>query len=378
MKKSLLVTLDFPPQIGGVAKYLKNICANLPTDKIVVLAPKREDSKESDAKRSYKVIRQRFYSRLFWPRWIRLIFLIRKIAKSEGAEILHAGQVLPVGTAIYLLTRVYRRWPYIVYTHGMDVTQPQKYFFKKIWLRVVLKNAFKVVTISQFTRAELLKLGVKPEKIVLIPPGVKVFDVYEDTKALAAQTSQRHDLVGKRVILTVGRLVERKGQDTVIKALPEILIKFPNLIYVIVGPGPFEPNLKELVAKLKLNDHVIFTGEVTDKQKIVWYDLGEIFVMTPRQLANSDVEGFGIVYLEANGLGKPVVASKSGGVADAVSDGINGLLVAPDSPEQTAAAIIKLLSDGNLAKQLGENGRQRAINEFAWPIQAAKLIKILG
>ncbi|MBI3626428.1 glycosyltransferase family 4 protein, partial [Candidatus Uhrbacteria bacterium] len=317
-------------------------------------------------------------SGLIWPRWLPLIWQIRRIALKEKIEMLQVGQVLPVGTAVYLLTRLYRGWPYIVYAHGMDITLPQRHFFKKRLVRRILASAFKVVTVSQFTKNQLMDFGVPEEKILMVSPGVKVFDLYEDSKLLASETLKKYDLVGKRILLTLSRLVERKGIDTVIKALPSVVAQFPNLIYVVAGSGSYEKSLKELVEKLKLQQHVLFTGLVTDKQKIVWYDLAEIFIMTPRQLPNNDVEGFGIVYMEANGLGKPVIGSLSGGVSEAVIDGFNGLMVQPDNVEQTAEAIVKLLTDTALAKRLGEQGRKRAIEQFAWPIQVAKLNEILA
>ncbi len=362
--------------VGGVAKYLKNICANLPADKVVVYAPTRPDSFDSDKKRPYKVIRDELLSKNVWPAWLPLIWRIYRLAKTEAAELLQVGQVLPIGTAVYLLTRVWRR-PYIVYTHGMDITLPQTSPIKKLLVKTVLRAAYKVITNSSFTRNVLLNLGVPETKIVTVNPGAKVFDVFADTRALGVETLKKYDLIGKRILLTVGRVVERKGHDTVIRALPKIVEKFPNLIYVVVGAGPSLESLKELVAKMKLTANVFFAGEVTDKQKIVWYDLCEVFVMTPRQLSNFDVEGFGIVYLEANGLGKPVVGSASGGVTDAVVDNLNGIIVPPDDVEKTAEAIVRLLTDHELAKRLGEQGRKRAMDNFSWPAQAQKIKDIL-
>lgn len=382
MKKSLLITLDFPPQIGGVARYMKNVCANLPSSSVAVLAPEIKganihDAKIWDSRRQYKVHRRKLLFKLIWPAWLLLIWRIYRTAKGEKAEILQVGQVLPVGTAVYLLTRLKRRWKYIVYSHGMDITMPQKRRFKRFLLRKILHNAAKVVTVSSFTRNELVKLGVARDKIVMVSPGVKVFELFDDTKTIALETVHRYDLVGRRVLLSVGRLVERKGHDVVLRALPEVVRHFPNLLYVVVGSGPYLETLKNLAIKLRLEHNVLFAGSVTDKQKITWYELCEVFIMTPKRLSNDDVEGFGIVYLEANALGRPVIASDSGGVSEAVINGSNGFLIEPENVARTAEAIISLLSDTELARSLGEHGRDRAIKEFTWPVQVAKLISAL-
>lgn len=377
MMKSLLITLEFDPQVGGVATYYKNICRNLPADRIVVMAPPHVDSFSSDAKREFKIYRQNLLARFFWPRWLPLVWQIFQVAQKDGIEHLQVGQILPVGTAVYLLTRFWS-CPYLVYVHGMDLTVPSQYRIKKFLIKKILEAADRVVTISQFTKERLIELGVDPGKIVMVYPAVKAFDVFEDTRALENELRTKHDLFGKRVLLTVGRLVKRKGQDTVIRALPEVLKHFPNLVYVMVGGGPDEPRLRQLCDKLKLNGQVIFTGQVTEKQKIAWYDLSEIFIMTPRQLSNLDVEGFGIVYLEANGLGKPVIGSRSGGVSDAVENGVNGLLIEPDNIELAAQAVLTLLSNHQLAQRLADHGQQRARSRFTWPVQADKIRQILS
>jgi len=173
-------------------------------------------------------------------------------------------------------------------------------------------------------------------------------------------------LGNKKCIVTIGRLVERKGHDIVLKAMTQILQQIPDLHYLIVGSGPNEISLKKQVSNMGLEKYVTFTGRVPDDEIGAYYELCDIFVMISREIPEKgDLEGFGIVYLEANYFGKPVVAGRSGGVEDAVVHNKTGLLVDPTKSDEVANAIITLLSNSNFAKTLGNTGKTRVINEFS-------------
>jgi len=175
----------------------------------------------------------------------------------------------------------------------------------------------------------------------------------------------------------VGRLVQRKGHDMVIKAMPEIIKQVPDCIYLIVGGGPYKQTLERLVNKNNLRDWVKFIGTASHQDLPALYQLADVFIMPARQLDNGDVEGFGIAYLEANLFGKPVIGGKSGGVADAVIDGQTGLLVDPTDVSQIAKAAIKLLTDEAYAAKLGTQGLQRVNEEFDWVSQTEKIKELL-
>lgn len=396
MKKILLLTIDFPPQIGGVANYLANLSQNLAFDKIIILTIKQNNSAIFDQKQNYKIYRENLISNLpIWPKWLPAIYHTFKALKKEKPNLILAGQILPLGTVALICKKIIGL-DYFVSCHGMDILTAQKTPRKKKLAKLILKNAKHIIANSQFTKNEIIKLGAEDSKITVIYPCPHTKSVIARS---SAQSGRRSNLfsnldtglplsppVGgselamtkqdKKVILTVGRLVARKGQDQVIKALPKVSKKFPDLIYFIVGSGPYEDDLKKLAKNLDLEKNIIFTGKVSDGELADYYQKADIFIMPSRQI-KSDVEGFGIVYLEAASYGLPVIAGKSGGISEAVIDGETGLLVDPENIAEISTTIIKLLENKNLAQSLGQAGKVRVEKEFNWPVQVEKLIDFL-
>ena len=371
MQKSLLITLDFPPNTGGVANYLKNICAHWPSEQIVVLAPKQGGSEAFDNEQKYKIIRRDLLlPKPLWPQWLLMWYHAYKIVKKHQIGLIQVSHVLPCGTIAYLIQKRLKM-PYIVYTHGLDLRLVQNNPRKRRLAEKVLKNAQKVVANSGYTKGELLKLGVSEDKIVMVYPCPALQD-----DGVKADTSVVPE--GKKTLLTVSRLVKRKGHEIVIKSLPEVLKKIPDLVYVIVGEGEYKSESQNLVKSLQLQGHVIFAGQVSDEKLSDYYKACDIFIMTPVELPDGDIEGFGIVYLEANAFGKPVIGSKSGGVVEAVEDNVSGLLVEPGDVQETGEAIVKLMQDSELRKKLGEQGKKRVQEEFEWGKQVSNLFNHLS
>jgi len=181
------------------------------------------------------------------------------------------------------------------------------------------------------------------------------------------------------MIVTVGNLVQRKGQDMVIRSLPLIRQSNPEITYLIVGDGPYRPELEKLAGAMGVKDRVIFAGRVAADDLPDIYALSDVFVMPSRErLDSDDVEGFGLVFLEASACAKPVVGSWSGGVPDAVVDGVTGLLVNPQYPEEIAKALSRLLLERDFAIQLGRQGRSRVVSEFNWAHVADQVQGVLG
>jgi len=396
IKKSLLVTLDFPPNLGGVATYYYNVCKNLPSDKIVVLAPEQEDDQNFDSKQNFTILREfttirKKLLRKFpekWPKgiggilkiassikWMSLIKYFYKISKDHNIEIIQAGQVLPIGT-LALFYKKRKKIPYIFYAHGLDILLPQKFMRKKTLLKNIIKEAKAIIANSHFTKDELIKLGATPNKVKVVYPCPNI-KTEEASEWKMDEIKNEHELHNKKVLLTVGRIVERKGHDMVIKALPQIIKEVPNIIYLIVGKGPQEEKLKNLVKKMKLAEYVKFLGAVPQEDLTAYYQACNTFIMPARQLPNGDVEGFGIVYLEANLYGKPVIGGKSGGVPEAIIDNQTGLLVNPESTDEIAQASIKLLTDEAYAAKLGTQGLERVSDEFDWKTQTEKIKEVL-
>jgi len=375
MKKLLIATIEFPSQKGGVANYLAGLAGALPADKVAVLASKYAGAGNFDSRQAYKIYRKNLISRtpLIWPRWLPMIWHLWRTARREKTEAILVGQALPVGTAAMILKK-FLKIPYLVSCHGMDILTAAGSPRKKKLLNKILERAAGIIANSEFTKKELLKLAVPENKITIVypcpgeEPGIGQEKVEE--------VKRRLGLADKKIILTVGRLVARKGQDGVIEALPRVLERVPGVIYVVVGDGPEGRNLKSQISNLNLEDKILLTGEISDERVRAFYQLADVFIMTSRQIG-PDVEGFGTVFLEANRFSKPVIAGRSGGVAEAVIDNVTGLIVDPDSTNQIAEVIIKLLTDDSLSKKLGEQGRGRVEREFRWAVQAGKLEKLL-
>lgn len=374
MKKLLIATIEFPPQKGGVANYLAGLAGALPADKVAVLAPRCNGVENFDASQSYKIYRRKLLLKILWPRWLPIIWHLWRAARREKAEVILVGQVLPVGTAAFFLSKIFVL-PYFVSCHGMDILTAAESPRKKKMMNKILAQASGIVANSEFTKRELVKLGVSENKIIIVYPCVAKKDGTETEKI--AEIKNRLGLADKKIILTVGRLVARKGHGKVIEALPKIIDKMPNTIYVIAGDGPERKNLESEIKNYELENNVLLLGEVSEEQKAAFYQLCDVFVMTPRQIG-PDVEGFGTVYLEANNFGKPVVAGESGGVVEAVADGVTGIVVNPESQYEIAEAVVKLLVDENLAKTMGEQGREKVVEEFTCMAQAEKIEKIVG
>ncbi|MBU1145957.1 glycosyltransferase family 4 protein [Patescibacteria group bacterium] len=373
MKKILIATIEFPPQKGGIANYLAGLAKALPADRVAVLAEKYEGAQKFDNRQSYKIYRKKLFANFLWPKWLPMIWHLWREARREKVEVILVGQVLPVGTAAMIVKNFFKI-PYFVSCHGMDILSAAENSRKKKLVNKILEQAVGVVANSEFTKNELIKLGVSENKITVIYPCVD--DVVVIAPEKISEIKNRLGLADKKIILTIGRLVARKGQDKVIEAIPKILEKIPNALYVIIGDGPERKNLELRIMNYELENNVLLLGEVSEEKKNAFYQLCDIFVMTPRQIG-ADVEGFGTVYLEANKFGKPVVAGRSGGVAEAVADGVTGIVVDPENINQISEVVIKILSDEGLAKKLGEEGRERAEKEFRWEVQVVNLKKFI-
>jgi phosphatidylinositol alpha-1,6-mannosyltransferase len=366
MRRTLLITLEYPPMVGGVANYYHQLVQQLPAGKVAVL----DNSKNALVRRTSRWL----------PRWLVGIRATwHELQRTRSTQLL-VGQVLPLGTVAWLI-RLFRQTPYFVMTHGMDVTLPfgPAGNRRKRWLvRQILKRAKAVTTVSEYTAGGLRRIGVPSDRIAMIRPCPHVDGTQQaPTVASLEQFRQRHDLGDRRVILSVGRLVRRKGHDQLLRAAADLVNDFPELLLVIIGSGPEQENVKQIIQDLGLEDHVRLAGEVSDAELPFWYALAEIFAMPNRELANHDVEGFGIVFLEANSFGKPVIGGRSGGVPDAILHEQTGLLVDGNEVAAIRQALSRLLADPAFARRLGEAGRRRVQTEFRWEEQAQRLSQLL-
>ena len=374
MVKSLLVTLDYPPQVGGVAVYYEHLVKEFTNGDVLVLTVDKINGQKIPEQDG--IIRRRllFKSKLFWPKWLPLLWQIWKITRQNKIKLIQVGQILPIGTAVLILNKFFKI-PYMVYCHGMDVMTAAQCPRKK-WLALkILKNAEFIVANSEFTKEKILEYGVRPQDVAVVYPCPNMRLFRKVTPQEIDALKNKYNLRGKKIILTAGRLVERKGHDVVLGALHKLKESVPEAHYAIIGEGPMEGVIKQMIKTLELEDSVTLIGDVSDYDLAAWYESCDVFIMISRQLKNEDAEGFGIVYLEANMFGKPVIAGKSGGVAEAVLDNETGILVEPTDQHEIISAIEKLLKNPEEAKRLGENGRWRVEEEFQWNNQAELLIE---
>lgn len=368
----LLITDKFIPERGGSQVMLGSLYAELRGHEVTVLTRQAPGDVEADRTYPHRVVRVP-YSRIPKLRgpllWTTLARKARALAAETPFDQIHCGQTVETAPAG---TRLARKLglPSLLHTFAEDVTTYIRHPYYGRLLRQGLRDATVVTTISRFTVDQLRGLGVADDRMVLQYPGV---DPDRWQPGGEAAVRQRFGLEGKRVLLTVARLAPRKGQDCVLRALPAILKQVPDCVYLIAGSGPEEPRLRALVAELGLEEHVRFAGTVSDREIGDFYHAGDVFVMANRQLANGDVEGFGLVFLEANACGKPVVGGRSGGAVDAIADGESGLLVDPENADELSGALIRLLSDPDLARRMGEQGRRRVREQFTWKQTALRL-----
>lgn len=373
--KILFISIDFPPDVGGVANYYKNICQNLEDVDLTVLTEQKSGSETFDSKQGYKIIRKDLFYKTIWPKWLKMLFTAYKIVKQEKPDWVFVGQVLPVGTAVYFLQKIFK-FRYLVFSHGTDIGIPMTHARKRQIMTLVFKKANNIIANSHYTMKRLAKIGINEDKIVVMFPCPDRPVAYEKLQNEISNIKNQYNLVGKLVFLTIGRLVERKGIDNVFEALSLVKHKYQDFIYLVIGKGTDKNRLNELIRQYGLEDNVKMVGYISENEKPIFYNASDIYIMTGREV-KGDVEGFGLVYLEANSYGKPVIASRTGGVIEAVIDKETGLLVDQGNTEQIKNVILQLAEDRGLRKQLGENGKKRVKEKFQWQEQINKLKNIL-
>ena len=385
MKKILLVTLDFWPRVGGMANYYFNLCKRLDTGEIFVLT-NRMSRGESGIKNhdlgkdfNFKIYRKKLLWKFIWPQWLGMFWHIWRVIKKEKIEMIWVGEVLPTGTAVYFLTKILKL-PYIVSCHGNDLLQAKKNPRKRKLAERILAGAKLVTVNSKFTGKIVKDFEVDEGNVKVIYPGINI-----KNKELRINNQEdllkKYDLYNKRILFSIGRLVARKGFDKVIRALPKVWKEIPSLIYVVAGTGSEELGLKKLARQItniklqvpgksqipnfKYEHKVVFLGEISDEEKWAWLSACDVFITTAQE-SDDDVEGFGIVYLEAALAGKAVIAGNCGGAMEAVVNGETGILVNAENVDEISGAIVKLFKDERLAKAMGEKGKLRVEEEFRW------------
>ena len=382
-KISLLITNDFPPIVSGISTVFYQIWKRLPSDRIMILAPKAPGCDEFDKRESFRILRKKIPTgesgKAKLLKMALNIFYALYYTRKYNIGKLHCGQILSVGPAGLVCKKLFGV-KYNVYVYGSETLRFGNSRMMSWLMKKVIGEAEELVPNSEFTLLEYERWGVPREKMVTIVPGVD--SVFFHPREKSQHLMEKYRLQDKQVIMTVGRLDERKGHDMVIRAMTQLTKRFPGVVYIIVGKGREEQRLKNLADNLKLHDQVIFTGFVADESLPDYYNLCDIFVLPNRETEShnqlkGDYEGFGVVFLEASSCGKPVIAGTSGGSCEAVVDGVTGLMVDPRSEGGIAHAVGRILADKNFANRLGMAGRNRAEKEFDWRHIAITMKSIL-
>lgn len=315
---------------------------------------------------------------LMFPIYL-LSYLFTALLKTRlhGRGPILAAYWFPDGYIAKLTARMLGTKFYVT-AHGLDILRNADNPSKSRRLIKTLSAADKVFCVSSYTADRLRGAGLQREQIVNIPNGVDL-NTFQPDEGLGHEVRQKYGLEGKFVILTVGRLVLRKGHATVISAMPKILERHPDAVYLVAGDGPEAENIEALADELGVRDKLLMLGAIAASELVGLYNACDIFAM-PNFIGPNpwDVEGFGIVFLEAAACGKPVIAGDSGGAVDAIEDEKSGFLVAERDVDQLASAVNKLLGDAGLRAQMGSYGLDRARTHFNWMYIAKRYSQEMG
>ena len=374
--KLFWITDDFLPHLGGSRLLYYQTMKCFSPSELLVLTKRRPGWREFDEGEPIPIRRGSFkkfrsFGRLMdVPVYVEMLTLGAYWLVRSRADVIVCGELLPAGLAGRVLSLLSGK-PYIVYVHGEEVGFYEKLRGEKRLAFSVLRGAHAVIACARAVHDRVLDHGVQRERLHLLTPGVA--EDFLRARPRPEMIIDRYGMKGKRILLTVGRLIERKGHESVIRAMPELIERFNDLAYLIAGTGPEEKVLRSLACREGVADAVIFTGRLSREELVDCYAACDVFVMPHRELADGDTEGAGIVFLEAAAMGKPVVSGSGGGSADSVIDGETGFRVDTGNPGELAEKLGCLLDDEELAKRMGEAGRRMVMKDRRWEDRAEAL-----
>lgn len=364
--RTLVVTNDYPPRVGGIQRTLEALVKELPADGVGVFCPAWDEAAGFDAAAPYRVFRQPERAMLPTPEVGRRV---RAAVAEMGAEVVLFGATYPLAMLGPGLAA--HGTPYLSAAHGFEYwlsVAPGAHSL----MRYATSKASRVpVMCSEFIARTVRTAVPKSVPVSVLYPGadVQVFRPDLPTEDLRA----RHRIGDRPLVVCVSRLVARKGQDVLIRGMERVRGRVPDAALLIVGGGPYEATLRSMAAAAPA-DSVFFSGQVTEEDLPRYYAAGDVFAMPCRtRLAGMEVEGWGNVFIEAAACARPVVVGDSGGAREALIDGETGLLVDGADVDAVADAVAGLLSDPVLARAMGEAGRARVLASHTWPAVAARL-----
>jgi phosphatidyl-myo-inositol dimannoside synthase len=375
MARVLLVTNDFPPRRGGIQSYLQELVGHLVRagqHTLTVYAPKWKGFDDFDRAADYEIVRHPDTLMLPVP---PVAARMRRLIERHDIDTVWFGAAAPLAL-MAPLARDAGAGRVIASTHGHEVGWSMLPLARTA-LRRIGTGTDVVTYISRYTRRRFASAFGPDTALEHVPPGVDI-DRFAPEEVARAELRARYRLGERPVVVCVSRLVPRKGQDMLIRALPSIRQRVPGAALVIVGGGPYRTTLRRLAHSFGVAQHVVFTDGVPGDELPAHHALADVFAMPCRTRgAGLDVEGLGIVYLEASATGVPVVAGRSGGAPETVRDGETGVVVDGWNVGAIAASVSDLLADPDRAVRMGAAGRQWVVDNWQWRTQAARLAELL-
>ena len=369
MTRHLLVTNDFPPKVGGIQNYLWELWRRLPADDVVVHTTPYEGADAFDEAQPYAVTRSREPWLLPGPHLTRRV---RRLAHRHDVDLVVIDPALPAGLIGPRLDH-----PYAVIVHGAEVAIPGRLPGTRQLLKTVLAGAAGVIAAGGYAARECERALGRPLPAFVIPPGVDVDRFRRSSVAERIEARRRLNLQPEApTVVSVSRLVPRKGMDTLVRAAALMAGSHPDVSVFIAGKGRDRRRLTRLAGRV--DAPVELLGRLDDDDLAALYGCADLFAMLCRtRWGGLEQEGFGIVFLEAAAAGVPQVAGRSGGAHEAVIDGETGIVLDPATPESAAAAIGALLDDPARRKAMGDAARRRTETEFSYDVLAARLGRAL-
>jgi phosphatidylinositol alpha-1,6-mannosyltransferase len=381
MSRILVIARVFPPQVGGSGRFLWEIYRRQAAEDFAILAGRHERAAEFDRGCPMPIQRMSLHFgdwglgpralRNYLAAYTRLAQLVRR----ERFVAVHSATLLPEGFLAWLLNRTFGT-PYLSFIHGEDLAIAATSRQYSWMARKVLQGARRLIANSENTLRTLLRdWPVEPAKVTVITPGVDIESHRPAPRDDAFRTRLGWD--NRQVILSAGRLERRKGHDHLIKALPAIRAAIPDVLYAIAGAGEMQDELETLAASAGVEDGVQFLGALSSDELIACYQQCDLLALPNREV-NGDFEGFGMVLVEAQACGRPVLAGMSGGTAETMRDGETGRLVDCTKPENLADALIDMLSDPAKLDAMGSAGRQWSQHRFDWNVLARRAGRVFA
>ena len=373
MGRTLLITNDFPPRPGGIQQFVHNLAVRQPAGSVVVYASSWKGAAEFDAEQPFPVIREDTSVLLPTPAVARRA---AELARAHDCDRVWFGAAAPLGLLADGLRRTAGIQRAVALTHGHEIGWAALPGARQALRRIARGNDV-VTYLTDYQQVRLDRALHGLTDLHRLAPGVDVDAFHPGVDGSGVR--RRHGLTGRPVIVCVSRLVARKGQDMLIRALPLIRRRVPGAALLLGSGGPYRGKLERLAREHDVESDVVFTGSVPWAELPALYAAGDVYAMPCRtRAAGLDVEGLGIVYLEASATGLPVVAGDSGGAPDAVLDGETGYVVGGRDVHAIASRIVDLLDDPVRAKEMGAAGRAWVEREWRWEQQAARMQTLLN